>query len=231
MTEAEWFCSTDLYPMLEHIEGKTSDRKLRLFAIACCHRPYFEFDDERYRKAIQLAERMAEENVGQTEWRQYYEPAYDAAYELWKVTWDASVAAQGKAPRGTPEVEKLVWADMVTAMGWVLLSSTGWDAAYSSIGIEWDEEHLDEPTHQLVFLHDIFGNPFHPTTIDRSLLTPTVKTLAQKIYDDRAFDQLPLLADELEKAGCDNEEILGHCRESGPHVRGCWVVDLVLGKE
>ena len=58
----------------------------------------------------------------------------------------------------------------------------------------------------------------------------TVVKLAQGIYDDRAFERLPVLADALEDAGCDNADILAHCRGPGPHVRGCWVVDLLLGK-
>jgi hypothetical protein len=62
-------------------------------------------------------------------------------------------------------------------------------------------------------------------------LTLTVRQLAQAIYDDRAFDRLPILADALEDAGCDNADILNHCRQPGEHVRGCWVVDLLLGKE
>jgi len=60
--------------------------------------------------------------------------------------------------------------------------------------------------------------------------TPAVLHLAQAIYDDRAFDQLPILADALQEAGCTSREVLDHCRSPGPHVRGCWVVDLILGK-
>jgi hypothetical protein len=59
----------------------------------------------------------------------------------------------------------------------------------------------------------------------------TVPKLAQSIYDERTFDRLPILADALEEAGCDDTDILGHCRGPGPHVHGCWVVDLLLGKE
>src|SRR5262249_23472844 len=84
---------------------------------------------------------------------------------------------------------------------------------------------------QVGFLRCIFGNPFHPVTLTPAWQTSTVTALAQSIYDDRAFDRLPILADALEDAGCDNADILNHCRQPGEHVRGCWVVDLILGKE
>jgi hypothetical protein len=80
-------------------------------------------------------------------------------------------------------------------------------------------------------LRDIFGNPFRPVTADPSWLTSTVVALARGIYDDRAFDRLPILADALQDAGCDHADILAHCRSDDPHARGCWVVDLLLGKE
>jgi hypothetical protein len=80
-------------------------------------------------------------------------------------------------------------------------------------------------------LRDIVGNPFRPVTLNPAWRTSNVTGLAQAIYDDRAFDRLPILADALEDAGCDNADILNHCRDGGVHVRGCWVVDLVLGKQ
>jgi hypothetical protein len=79
-------------------------------------------------------------------------------------------------------------------------------------------------------LRDIFGNPFRPVSVDPAWLTSTVVQLAQGIYEDRAFDRLPILADAMQDAGCENPDVLAHCRRPGPHVRGCWVVDLVLGK-
>jgi hypothetical protein len=78
---------------------------------------------------------------------------------------------------------------------------------------------------------DIFGNPFWPVTLDPAWLTPTAVALARTAYDDRAFDRLPILADALEEAGCTDAAILDHCRSPGPHIRGCWVVDLILGKQ
>jgi hypothetical protein len=76
----------------------------------------------------------------------------------------------------------------------------------------------------------VFGNPFQPPVADPSWLSPRVIAIATRIYTNRAFDQLPVLADALEKAGCADSGILGHCRFAGPHARGCWVIDLLLGK-
>jgi hypothetical protein len=84
---------------------------------------------------------------------------------------------------------------------------------------------------QCHLLRDIVGNPFHPTTVADQPLARTTVEIAQQIYDERAFDRLPLLADALEEAGCQDTNILAHCRHPGPHVRGCWVVDSLLGKE
>jgi hypothetical protein len=80
-------------------------------------------------------------------------------------------------------------------------------------------------------LRELIGNPFRPVTLNPSWLTSTVLTLAEGTYAERAFDRLPILADALQDAGCDNTDVLDHCRGPGQHVRGCWVVDLVLGKQ
>jgi hypothetical protein len=91
---------------------------------------------------------------------------------------------------------------------------------------------IEESAAHAVLLRDIFGpSPFHPVVIDPTWLTTAVKNLTHVIHTDRAFDRLPILADALEEAGCADEAILTHCRCAGPHVRGCWVVDLLLGKE
>jgi hypothetical protein len=93
-----------------------------------------------------------------------------------------------------------------------------------------------EPTHRnhmapaTSFLRDIFGNRVYTSAFDPRWRTADVLGLARAIYDDRAFERMPILADALMDAGCENEEIIAHCRGDGPHVRGCWVVDLILGK-
>jgi hypothetical protein len=89
----------------------------------------------------------------------------------------------------------------------------------------------DEPRAQAAIFRDIFGNPFRPVTLNPAWRTSNVPALAQSIYHQRAFDRLPILADALEDAGCDNADILNHCRQPGEHVRGCWVVDFLIGKE
>jgi hypothetical protein len=92
-----------------------------------------------------------------------------------------------------------------------------------------------EATSQCELLRCIFGNPFRPpTSLPPSVLAwndGIVAKLAHGIYADRAFDRLPILADALEEAGCGDAHTLGHCRQTGEHVRGCWLVDLLLGKE
>src|SRR5262249_22298428 len=80
-------------------------------------------------------------------------------------------------------------------------------------------------------VREVLGNPFRPVILRPSWQTGTAAGLAEAIYAEAAFDRLPILGDALEDAGCANEEILNHCRQPGVHVRGCWVVDLVLGKE
>jgi hypothetical protein len=88
---------------------------------------------------------------------------------------------------------------------------------------------------QARLLRCIVGGPFHPPpSLPPAVLAwkdGTVPRIAQAIYDERAFDRLPILADALEDAGCADADILSHCRSAGPHVRGCWVVDLILGKQ
>jgi hypothetical protein len=87
-----------------------------------------------------------------------------------------------------------------------------------------------EAEQQTILARDIFVAPFRSVTVDPAWLTSTVVALAEGIYTDCAFDRLPILADALEEAGCGDHGVLSHCREGGQHVRGCWLVDMVLKK-
>ena len=89
----------------------------------------------------------------------------------------------------------------------------------------------DPPDYPLRLIHEVVGNPFRPVSFSPSWRTDTAVSLAKQMYESREFGAMPILADALQDAGCDNDDILSHCRGPGPHVRGCWVVDLVLEKE
>jgi hypothetical protein len=201
MTEAEWLaCDTPL-KMLRFLQGKEIDRKLRLFAVACRRRVWQSLPNEDCRKTVEVAERFAD-------------------------------------VQATPHELTDAWAKTV---GWRLnyITFTSMKNAtdlVSSFAVETCPT-LDQERHeraiQAELLRDIVGNPFHCIAAHPSLLTwndSLSLRLAQSIYTDRAFDRLPLLADALEDAGCDNADILAHCRGPGPHVRGCWVVDLLTGR-
>jgi hypothetical protein len=88
----------------------------------------------------------------------------------------------------------------------------------------------EQRKHLCDLIRDVIGYPCRPVALDVAWQTPVAVALAQTIYDERRFSDLPILADALEEAGCDNADILAHCRGPGPHARGCWAVDLLLGK-
>ena len=104
------------------------------------------------------------------------------------------------------------------------------DAGYDA----WDEELAATRAALCSLLRDVFGPlPFRPLTLTPSWLCwndGTVPRLAEAVYGNRAFDHLPILADALEEAGCANTDVLAHLRGVGPHVHGCWPLDLILGK-
>jgi hypothetical protein len=114
-----------------------------------------------------------------------------------------------------------------------ITSLAGWGSAAEAAGAANNAQAAVkvEQQAQAELLRCIVGNPFRPIRPDPAWQTPNAMTLAQAIYEDRAFDRLPLLANALEEAGCDDPDILNHLRGPGPHVRGCWSLDLILGKE
>jgi hypothetical protein len=111
---------------------------------------------------------------------------------------------------------------------------------FHEAGIDWNKNAFEifaakretaEAETLAVLLRCFFGNPFRPVAVDPAWLTETVVALAEGIYQEWAFDRLPVLADALEEAGCDSDNILTHCRQPGEHVRGCWVIDLLTGRK
>jgi hypothetical protein len=109
-----------------------------------------------------------------------------------------------------------------------VVKALDWRCGDGRVMTEWGEKEEETQTE---LLRCVAGNPFRPVTFSPEWRTSTAVTLAQQMYESRDFSPMRILADALQDAGCDNEDILNHCRGEGPHVRGCWVVDLVLGKE
>jgi hypothetical protein len=214
MTEAEWLAATDPKPILDFVRPNASDRKLRLLAVACCFHIWHLLPDKRSRKAVLIGERYAD---GLADLRAL-KAAADSAY---------SAACKAHANPRDIEGAKLSWEAVRAVVAEPL--ATRQFVLYAILAAM-DVQFVNERLQAGEVIRDIFGNPFRPVTLDSSWLTSTVTTLASQMYESRDFSAMPILADALQDAGCTSDDVLAHCRGPGPHIRGCWVVDLVLGK-
>ncbi len=219
MTEAEWLECAEPSPMLSSLEGMASDRKLRLFAVACCRRIWKWISHEACRQAILVVEQYADGEATLQE----CDDAGDAVSLISDTSKEFVVVASSCAVGWATSTGPEEW----DATTWTLLSAMR-SVAYHAALVH--EDQSPEEAEQANLLRDIFGNPFRPVAVDPSWLTSTAVDLATGIYQDRAFDRLPILADAVEDAGCDTTDILNHLRGNGTHARGCWALDLVLGK-
>jgi hypothetical protein len=258
MTEAEWLACTDTRKMLEFLRGKTSDRKLRLFAVACCFHCFWYrlLDHHPLQIAAGLAARHAEGLAEAQEVREVAALAHAVAADL-----------RERDDRDAADLSTRRWeflhydAHAAAAAAEALDEPQG--AASSST---YAPSNQQEGQMQVSFIRDLVGPlPFRPVTLSPSVRkwnSGTVVRLAQAtcqelpvlsnsdtrewfrrrqeqaIYPRRQLpsdyldsQRLAVLADALLDAGCDEEELIGHLRCEGPHVQGCWVVDLLLGKE
>lgn len=242
MTEAEWLVCGAPNTMFLHVGGSVIDRKRRLLGCGLGRHVWPALKDARSRNAIDVAERFADDAAGADELaaaeaesraamnavRKYERSKnrYDClgtAVSAWVAGHDvrgwcvgdpasesappAPAPATAPSPRDTP-----IWEDAAEAMhkrGGNWHAELGWLCGA---------------------IRCVFGNSFRPVTFPAKWRRSAVVKLAESIYADRAFDRMPLLADALQDAGCEVEDVLAHCRGGGPHVRGCWVLDGVLGK-
>jgi hypothetical protein len=237
MTEKEWLTCPDPNAMLDLLRAKVSDRKLRLFAVACCYRIWHLMMDVRSREAVAVVERFADCLADPTAFSEAKYAADQVQQEAiergeYVAICDALAAASCAAyPSAYDAAHTCARCGYYTigenAAGSLASKDTALTLAQDAVRVPAEEK---EKQGQSRLLRDIFGNPFRPVTLDPSWLTSTVKALAQAIYTDRNFTDLPVLGDCLEESGCNNEDILNHCRGPGEHVKGCWVLDLVLGK-
>jgi hypothetical protein len=204
MTEEEWLATTEpdaMFPVLPRTKGVR--RKRQLFCCACCRLIWNELPSDSWRRAVEITERFIDGIVSEVE----REAATRAAVIEAGCPINAQAASRTCRTDGSPVHARFI-------------------AHYTGV--------VNDACIPLIadLLRDIFGDPFCPVSLRSAWLTSDVLALARGIYDERAFDRMPILADALQDAGCDNDDILNHCRDASlTHVRGCWVVDLVLGKQ
>jgi hypothetical protein len=202
--DAQWRICQSPWLMLDSLQCRVSDRKLRLYAVACCRRLPHVLADERCRSAVEVAERYADGRA---------EGAELATAE------DATKDATNRQGTDSPAA-------------WAVTANAGEAARMAALfaSVDSDAGREEEAVAQAALLRCILGNHFHPVTFSPSWRTHTVLSLARQMYESRDFSAMPILADALQDDGCDNEDVLPHCRDTSlTHVRGCWVMDELLG--
>jgi hypothetical protein len=218
LTEKRWLAAPRWGSIIESVEKPKHARKLRLFGCACCRRIWEMLTDGASREAVEAAERFADGEIGKV--------------ELALARKAAKREIGPGLPRSyTPQQWAAQGAMLVTLQS---LGDSGRSAAGRVAGAVHDAKlrhHLEEQRLQTPTFRDIFGNPFRPVVFPDSRRSESAVALARTAYDTRNFTLLPILADALEEAGCDHPDVLTHCRQpDAVHVRGCWVVDGVLGR-
>jgi hypothetical protein len=247
MTEVEWLAATDPRPLIRFLEGKASDRKLRLFAAACCRRNWHILDPDISQPGVELIERYADNLASVSELEELHRSSRQKGDGFEKrrgLLLNRNQVSSLEDHLNYLESQKaylLAYASKQDDYIDMVLIYTTQCKVRNLLGRnlhggkEAHEEFLRLSVADLAdlthLLRDICGHLFRPVTFDPSWTTSTVGQLAESIYQGRTFVGLPILADALEESGCHNGAILNHLRSNGPHVRGCWALDLILGKE
>ena len=213
VTEVAWLNAADACSLLHQAREVSSERKYRLAGIALARHLFPVITHPDLIRGLEVAEQLADgvSNVADVDRVREFFAAMSTVrhYEARGIAGEniflASLVRESLTPRARRSRVIAYLSDHVA-------------------------EQPENPRVGVPELRDIFGNPFRPVGVDPTWRSESVITLAAGIYSDRAFDRLPILADALEEAGCDAHEVLTHCRGEGPHARGCWVVDSVLGR-
>lgn len=231
MTADEWNTSTSLGELLNACALPEGSRKLRLFNAAAARRVAAVMPDDHARHLVDLAEQRADDLLAEQDWLRAVVETLDPYLGN-----EAARDGAGGATFGvlmnlhqTDPRSILRLADSVIEARAFLAYTGGYP---TEVGAEeWVRRAMESENSDLCgIFRCVCGNPFRRVTLDPEWRTSTVRSLAEGIYRDRAFDTMPILADALQDAECDNADILNHCRQPGEHVRGCWVIDLLLGK-
>lgn len=240
MNEEEWFSETDFTRHLSFMAKRLSFRKDRLLAAAFCRAVLHYHSETNLHPAVDMAEEFADGNC----------TIHDLESHR--------LECRETAVRARERWEQLEATSPYDALNWLILSELAWVAAFTatspvpleqisqiasevamrartgdsgviraqltSTPIMMAEQNLE--FRSLVW--EVAGNPFSALAFESDWRTGTTTALARGMYQSRDFSAMPILADALQDAGCDDEEVLRHCRQPGVHVRGCWVVDQVL---
>jgi hypothetical protein len=218
--------------MLVLFRTRVTDRKLRLFAVACCRLFWDELPLDVIRATIETNERYADGQATEDELRRARDEAHSAA-------WSAQYYTRREPHGSDPPAQRQYYRDRLGEPTDETLARLFLVAflANGNRRLRSDPMPLlrTDPLLMRVgpaLFRDLAGNPFHPVSFSPSWRTDTAVSLARQMYDSRDFSAMPILADALQDAGCDSAEVLDHLRDTGaPHVRGCWALDLVLRKE
>jgi hypothetical protein len=236
MDEQQWLSATAPQEMLESLRdwSMLSERKSRLLAVAYCRRIWHLLTDEPCRRAVEVAERFADGMADQTERRAAEEQALAVRGESVHLWERARISAASAAVYAVRFVDPDAW--------YLNIAGPTADAAAAAVVYATGIADAAERAAQVLLLRDIFGNPFRPLPpVSPSLFAwngGTVVHLACAAYEERILPEghldparLAVLADALEEAGCLTPEMLAHLRGPGPHVRGCHVLDAILGRD
>jgi hypothetical protein len=222
VTEAEWLAGCDPYRMASVLEYYRPSRKFRQLVCASLYTIADELRAAHLGHYLELVERLTEErdtrellhNAQQTlseldgrkpDAGDLITALEDALYDEDEPEPNPSVGLSGTPYRVAATIDEVMGVNLNRC-------GTANEVLYGSL------------------VRCIFGNPFRPVAFNPAWRTDTAIALARQMYDSRDFGAMPILADALQDAGCEDEQVLSHCRDAGPHARGCWVVDGVLGK-
>lgn len=238
MTEGQWLTCSQVKPMLNYLtktpgviyktkvqQHPRGRRRLRLFGVAVTRRVLHLVADPKLLELHAAAEAFADgtgtiEDLDRLRVESSYRGFSCISDDMTGDRFHDLLNHQPRAAFATEAVGLLGARDAHSSV-----------IGYNNAAVALCGEHFaGETALQCDLFRDVFGNPFRKTEFDKSWRTSTVKALAKQMYDSREFGAMPILADALQDAGCDDEAILAHCREPREHVRGCWVIDLVLGK-
>jgi hypothetical protein len=199
MTEAEWLTGTEFRPMLELLKGMASPRKLRLFGAACCRRIPFMADDPNRRSILESVEGTADDVFGEI---------------------GASLARPLDSQRFGVCLEDNV--------AWRLTEDDPTEAAYlCADALMRSSGFADGPVCDLI--REVFPNPMRQVGLQPDQLPPEALTIAREMYASGIFDRMTTVGGYVHRGDWRQKAVIGHCHAFRPHVRGCWVIDLVLG--